>query len=125
MKTFTRLTLLTLVLFAKNPTLSFAQDNSAKIKGKWVVEKFEASKDSLQAGKASQDLLGLYLTFDEKELIISKKSEDGESPVKRGQYFISGNSLTVGKDQAEIILLSETHLTISIPRQGILHLKRL
>jgi hypothetical protein len=125
MKTSTCLTLLTLLLFVQAPILSLAQDNSTKIKGKWIVEKFEPAKDTSQAAKASQDLVGLYLTFDESELIITKKTEDSESQIKRGQYLISGNSLTLGKDQAEIVSISNTNLTISIPRQGILHLKKL
>lgn len=105
-------------------SFTFAQLNTEKIKAKWSVEKFDAEKNTPQAIKAKQDLQGVCLTFANEELIISRETETCDSVIKRGQYFVSGNSLTVGKDQADILLLSEKQLTIKIAGQGVLFLAK-
>ena len=106
-------------------TLTFAQTNADKIKAKWIVEKFEVKKNTPQTIKASQDLQGVCLTFSNEELVISKKTETCDSVIKRGPYLLSGNIITLGKDQANILLLSEQRLTINIPGQGVLLLVKM
>ena len=120
---YSRQTFLAIILLTS--TFAFAQTNTEKIKAKWSVEKFEVEKNTPQAIKANQDLQGVCLTFDTKEIVITKKTETRDSVIKRGQYFVSGNSLTLGKDQADILLLSEKQLTIKISGQGILYLTKM
>ena len=106
-------------------TLAIAQTNADKIKAKWIVENFEAKKNTPQAIKAIQDLQGVCLTFGNDELVISKKTGTCDSVIKRGPYLLSGNIITLGKDQADILLLSEQRLTINIPGQGVLSLMKM
>lgn len=120
---YSRQTFLAILLLTS--TFAFAQTNTEKIKAKWSVEKFEVEKNTPQSIKANQDLQGVCLTFDTKEIVITKKNETRDSVIKRGQYFVSGNSLTLGKDQADILLLSEKQLTIKISGQGILYLTKM
>lgn len=120
---YIRLSILVVVTFVSS--LTCAQTNAEKIKAKWVVEKFETEKNTPQAIQAKQDLEGSYLAFEKDELTITKKTESGESLIKRGQYLVLDNSLTLGKDQATILELSEKHLTIQIPNQGILYLAKM
>lgn len=114
-----------LVIFGLAPALAFAQTNSEKIKASWVVERMESEKNSPQAVKAQQELTGYCLTFGDAEVVISKRTEAGDSVTKRGEYTVSGNSITLGKDQATILLLSGNDLTIKVPGQYILYLKKL
>lgn len=125
MKTSTFLRQAVLIMFTFTNSFAYAQDNNEKIQAKWSVDKFEIEKNTPQAVKAQQALQGTYLTFGNGELVISKKTETGESIIKKGQYSISGNSLTLGKDPANILMLSDKLLTIKIPNQGILFLTRL
>lgn len=104
-------------------SLAYAQDNQKKIKAKWSVDKFDIEKKSPDAIKAQQALEGTYLTFSD-ELVISKENETGEGVIKKGPYFITGNNITLGKEQGEILELSENRLTIKIPNQGILYLTK-
>ncbi len=120
---YVRLSILAVVTFVSS--LTYAQTNAEKIKAKWVVEKFETEKNTPQAIQAKQDLEGSYLAFEKDELTITKKTGSGESLIKRGQYLVLDNSLTLGKDQATILELSEKHLTIQIPNQGILYLAKM
>jgi hypothetical protein len=106
-------------------TTAFAQTNTEKIKAKWNIDRFEVEKNTPQTIKAKQDLQGVCLTFGNDELVISKKTETGYDVIKRGSYFVSGNSLTIGKDQANILLLSEKNLTIKISGQGVLYLTKM
>jgi hypothetical protein len=114
---------LAILLFTS--TFAFGQTNTEKIKAKWSVQKFEPEKNTTQAVKAKQDLQDVCLTFANEELVISKRTETSDSVIKRGQYFISGNSLTIGKDHADILLLSEKQLTIKISGQGVLYLTKM
>ena len=114
-----------LVIFSLTSIITYAQTNTEKIKAKWCVERFEVEKITPESSKAQQDLLSVYLTFNDKELVISKKTEANDNIIKRGQYSLSGNILKIGEDQADILLLSEQYLTIKIPRQGILYLRRI
>ena len=111
-------------IFSLSPILSFAQTNTEKIKAKWSIEKYEVEKNTPQALKAKQDLQGVYLTFTNEELVISKQTATSDSIIKRGQYILSGNTITLGKDQADILLLSDLDLMIKIPIQGVLYLKK-
>ena len=120
---YSRQTFLAIILLTS--TFAFAQTNTEKIKAKWSVEKFEVEKNTPQSIKANQDLQGVCLTFDTKEIVITKKTETRDSVIKRGQYFVSGNSLTLGNAQADILLLSEKQLTIKISGQGILYLTKM
>ncbi len=104
---------------------TYAQSNTEKIKAKWSVERFEIEKNTPQAVNAQQQLQGAFLTFGDEELVISKKTEAGEAVLNKGPYFISENSVTLGKDRADILLLSEKQLTIKIPNQGILYLSKM
>jgi len=106
-------------------TSAFAQTNTEKIKAKWNIDRFEVEKNTPQAIKAKQDLQGICLTFGNDELVISKKTETGYNVIKRGPYFVSGNSVTIGKDQANILTLSEKNLTIKISGQGVLYLTKM
>ena len=109
-------------------TVALAQTNTEKIKAKWSVEKFEPEKNTPQAAKAIQELEGVCLTFGNEEMVVSKKTGTCEDVIKKGSYSVSGNSVTIGKDEehpAEILILSEKRLTIKIPTQGILYLVRL
>jgi len=107
-------------------TVAFAQSNAEKIKAKWSVEKFEPEKNTPQAIKAVHEFDGAYLTFGKKELIVSKKTETGETIIKRGPYSVSANSIILGKDQdpADILLLTAKNLTIKVPGQGVLYLTK-
>lgn len=118
-----RQTILAILILAS--TFSYGQTNTEKIKAKWSVDKFEVEKNTPQAVKAKQDLHGVYLTFGNDELVISKKTETGDSIIKRGKYFITGNSVTIGKDQADILELSGNHLAIKISGQGVLYLTKM
>jgi hypothetical protein len=118
-----RTSILAILIFTA--TCVSAQTSNEKIKGKWVVDRFEAEKNIPQAVKAKQDLQGVCLSFGDEELVITKKTGSGDSVIKKGPYFISGNTLTLGKDPAEISELSEKHLTIKMSGQGILYLTRL
>ena len=120
---YLRQAFLALLLLAS--TFAFAQANTEKIKAKWSVEKFDVEKNTPQAIKAKEDLQGVCLTFDNDELVISKKTETCDSVIKRGRYSVSDNTLTIGKDQADILLLSEKKLTIKILGQGILYLTKM
>jgi hypothetical protein len=106
-------------------TSAFAQTNTEKIKAKWNIDRFEVEKNIPQTIKAKQDLQGICLTFGNDELVISKKTDTGYDVIKRGPYFVSGNSLTIGKDQANILSLSEKNLTIKISGQGVLYLTKM
>jgi hypothetical protein len=106
-------------------TSAFAQTNTEKIKAKWNIDRFEVEKNTPQTIKAKQDLQGVCLTFGNDELVISKKTETGYNVIKRGPYFVSGNSVTIGKDQANILTLSEKNLTIKISGQGVLYLTKM
>jgi len=101
-----------------------AQVDTGKIKTSWTIDKFEVERSTAQIAKVQQELQGVYLTFGSKELVISKKTGSGDSLVKKGSYFLSGNTLTLGKDQAEILELSEKNLTLKIPG-GILYLSKM
>lgn len=125
MKTSALLRLTSLIVFTFGTTFTFAQDNLEKIKAKWSVDKFEAKENTPQAVKAEKELLGIYFTFGNEELLITKKTETGESVVKKGQYTVSGNLITLGNDQADILFLNDKCLTIKIPNQGILYLARM
>ena len=120
--TFLRQSILIILTFAVSFT--YAQGNDDKIKAKWFVDKFEVVKNTPQAVKAQQELQGTFLTFGD-ELVISKNAEGGEQVIKKGEYSVSGTSITLGKDQAEIVELSEKQLTIKIPNQGILYLTKM
>ena len=120
---YSRQTFLAIILLTS--TFAFAQTNTEKIKAKWSVEKFEVEKNTPQSIKANQDLQGVCLTFDTKEIVITKKTETRDSVIKRGQYFVSGNSLTLGNAQADILLLAEKQLRIKISGQGILYLTKM
>lgn len=124
MKTSSFLRLVVITFFTLVTSLAFGQDNYEKIKAKWHVDKFDIEKSVPQAIKAQQEMQDTYLTFG-KELLISKKIEGVETVIKKGQYFIAGNVLTLGKDQAEILELSENKMTIKIPGQGILYLSKI
>jgi len=114
-----------LVIFGLAPALAFAQTNTEKIKAKWIVEKMETEKNTPQAVKAGQELQGYCLTFGEGELLISKRTATGDSVIKRGPYAVTGNALRFGKDQAQILSLSGNDLTVKVPGQYILYLKKL
>lgn len=113
---------LIVVAFALVATTAYAQDNKEKIKAKWAVVKFEIAEDKHPAPLTLQDLQEAILTFGDAEVMISKKTSDGETVIKKGTYSVAENSITLGKDKAEIIALSEKRLTIRIPNQGILYL---
>lgn len=120
---YLRLSVIIVTVFAS--PLTYAQTNAEKIKAKWMVENFVTEKNTAQAIQAKQELSGVYLTFENNELIITKKTETGDSLIKKGQYSVLNNSLTLGKDQAVILELSEKHLTIQIPKQGVLYLTKM
>ncbi len=124
MSTYVYLRQTILAVLILTSTFAFAQRNAEKIKAKWNIEKFEVEKNTPQAIKAKQDLQAVSLMFGNEELVISKKTETGDDVIKRGQYLVSGNSLTIGNDQADILLLSEKHLTIKISGQGVLYLTK-
>ncbi len=113
-----------LIILTLTASFAYAQANNDKIKAKWVVDKFEVEASTPQAVKARQELQGSFLTFGD-ELVISKSTNQGELVIKKGQYIVSGTSITLEKDEAEIIELSEKHLTIKIPKQGILYLTKM
>lgn len=123
MKNFSFLRQTVLVVLILVSSLAYAQENNKKIKTTWCVDKFEIEKTSPEAIKAQQALQGAYLTFSD-ELLISKENETGEVVIKKGPYFITGNNITLGNDQAEILELSENKLTIRIPNQGVLYLTK-
>jgi hypothetical protein len=104
---------------------SNAQNNPEKIKAVWSLDKFETEKNTPQAIKATKNLEGLQITFGKAELVISKKTPTGDTVIKKGLYSISGNIIILGKDQAEILVLSEDRLNIKIKGQGIIYLTRL
>jgi hypothetical protein len=116
-----------LATFILISTLAFAQTNTEKIKGKWSIDKFETDKNTPQAVKAREEMKGVYLTFGNGEVVITKKTEGCEDFMKKGPYSISANSIILGKDQdaAEILLLSEKNITIKIPGQGVLYLVKI
>ncbi len=118
-----RPTFMVILLLAS--TFAFAQTNTQNIKAKWSVEKFDVEKNTPQVVKAKQDLEAVYFTFGNNELVISKKTETIDSVIKRGPYLVSGNFLTIGKDKANILLLSKNKLTINIPGQGVLYLVKM
>src|SRR6185369_17633033 len=111
-----------LVIFIFAATCVSAQTNAEKIKAKWIVDRFVVEKNTPQAVKVKQDLQSVCLSFGENELVISKKTDSGDSVIKKGPYSISGNTLTLGKDHAEISELSEKNLTIKLPGQATLYL---
>jgi len=113
-----------LIILTFAASFTYAQGNNDKIIAKWSLDKFEVEKNTPQAVKAQQELQGTFLTFGD-ELVISKKTEGGEQVIKKGQYSVSGTSITLGKDQAEILELSEKKLTIKIPTQGVLYLTKM
>jgi hypothetical protein len=120
---YLRLSIILVIFFTFTST--YAQTNSDKIKAKWVVEKFDIEKNTPQAIQAKQELLGLCLNFENEELIIARRTEKGDSIIKKGPYLISGNTLTLGKGPAAIYTLTEKELVIQIPRQGVLYLTKL
>jgi len=85
----------------------------------------ESQKDSEGAVQAAKDMAGICLEFRDTELIITKKKESGDSLIKKGPYLLSANILTLGKDKAAILELSEDRLTFQVPRQGIFYLLKL
>jgi hypothetical protein len=120
---FSRLLFLLILLFPAS--IAFGQENAEKIKARWSLDKFEPEGNSPGALKAKEELQDVFLTFSKDELIISKKTENGDKVIKKGEYAVSGNSVILGKDKAEIILLSEKQLTIKIPGQGLMYLTRI
>lgn len=114
-----------LVIFGLAPALAFAQTNTEKIKAKWIVEKMVTEKNTPGDMKVSQEMRGYCFSFGDEEVVISKRTETGDSVIKRGDYAVSGNSITLGKDQATILLLSGNDLTIKVPGQYTLYLKKL
>ena len=121
--TYSRQMLLAILLLASS--FAMAQTNNEKIKAKWSVDKLETEKNTPQAIKAKQDLQNVFLTFDNQEVVISKKTQNGDSLIKKGPYSVSGNTLIIGKDAAVILLLSEKQLTIKLPGQGVLYLTKI
>jgi hypothetical protein len=119
---FSRLLFLLILLFSAS--IAFGQENAEKIKARWSLDKFDPEGNSPGALKAKEELQDVFLTFSKDQLIISRKTENGDVVIKKGEYAVSGNSVILGKDKAEIILLSEKQLTIKIPGQGLLHLTR-
>ena len=113
--------LILILLLVSITTLTHAQSETGRIKAKWSVDRFEVENTTPQAVNAQKLLEGAYLTFGEKELVISKKTDAGEIVLNKGPYLISENSVTLGNDKADIILLSEKHLTVKIPNQGTLY----
>ena len=103
-------------------SIIYAQTDTEKIKAKWIIDKFESERNTAETDQTKKDLSGVCLTFKNDELTITRKTATGDSLIKTGPYFISGNSITLGKNQANILLLSEEHLTIQIPKQGTLYL---
>lgn len=116
-----RLIAISIFMFATSFT--FGQDYKVKIKAKWIVNKFECEKNTPEAIKAQKEIEFTYLTFGD-ELLISKKIDGVETVIKRGLYSVSGSSLTLGKDEAIILELSENKMSIKISGQGILHLSK-
>ncbi len=114
-----------IALIALAPVLTHAQTNTEKIKATWVVERFEPEKNTPQAIQAKQELTGVCLIFGKEELTITRKTETGDSILKKGPYVVSGNSITLGKSQATILTLSGKQLTIQVPKQGVLYLAKM
>ena len=106
-------------------SLTYGQTNADKIQAKWVVEKIDPTDNRPQSKQAKEDLLGVYLIFGNDELLITKKTDTGENLIKKGSYSITDNILTLGKDKAMILELSDKRLTIQIPRQGTLYLAKM
>jgi predicted fused transcriptional regulator/phosphomethylpyrimidine kinase len=120
---FSRLLFLLILLFSAS--IAFGQENAEKIKARWSLDKFDPEGNSPGALKAKEELQDVFLTFSKDQLIISRKTENGDVVIKKGEYAVSGNSVILGKDKAEIILLSEKQLTIKIPGQGLMYLTRI
>jgi hypothetical protein len=120
---FSRLLFLLILLFSAS--IAFGQENAEKIKARWSLDKFDPEGNSPGALKAKEELQDVFLTFSKDQLIISRKTENGDVVIKKGEYAVFGNSVILGKDKAEIILLSEKQLTIKIPGQGLMYLTRI
>lgn len=114
-----------LILFIVAFTTLNAQTNKERIQGKWIVEKFQVEKNTPEALQAQKEIIGLCLTFEDQVMILTRKTETGDSMIKKGQYLISENSLTIGSDKADVLFLSDTQLKIIIPKQGVLYLTKL
>src|SRR5437868_11390503 len=95
-------------------TASFAQTNEQMIKGKWRVDKLEIEKNTPDALRAKQEVENTLFDFGNKELVISKRIGAGETVIKKGPYGILGYTLILGKDEGEIITISERQLTVKI-----------
>jgi hypothetical protein len=113
------------VFFVFLNTSIFGQINISQLKGKWEVEKFDEAKASDQEIQAKKDLVGICLTFHDEQMIVSKRTAIGDSVIKKGSYFLSGDTILIGKDRATILLLSQRNLKILIPRQGTLYLTKM
>lgn len=113
------------VFFVLLNTSLFGQINVSQLKGKWEVEKFDEAKPNAQAIQAKKDLIGICLTFQDEQLIVSKRNSSGDSVIKKGSYFLSGDTLLIGSDRATILLLSQKNLKIQIPSQGALYLTKM
>ncbi len=113
------------VFFVLLNTSIFGQINVSQLKGKWEVEKFDEAKASAQAIQAKKDLVGICLTFQDEQLIVSKRTAIGDSVIKKGSYFFSGDTILIGSDRATILFLSQKNLKIQIPGQGTLYLTKM
>ncbi|MGB4770728.1 MAG: hypothetical protein WBP58_04695 [Chitinophagaceae bacterium] len=103
---------------------SFSQDNAEKIKGKWIFEKVELIKPGADPAAIHQALLNTIFEFDSKEVQLSRKESDKETPIKKSPYQILGSTLTIGTDPAEILELTDKKLVIKTP-QAIIHYLRM
>jgi len=100
---------------------SFAQLPQEKILGNWKLEKFEFEKPSRDSQRIEKELENVTIRFDRDCVIISKMKNGVEQFIKSGSYSIDGDKLTLGKDQAPVLLLNSEQLKIKVPGQGVLY----
>ena len=100
------------------------QDNAEKIKGKWIFEKAETVRPSDDPNSLQALLSNTIMEFDGKEMQLSRRDFSSVVALNKGPYQVKGSTLTLGKEPAEIIELTDRRLVCKTP-QAILHYRKM
>ncbi len=100
------------------------QTNQEKIQAKWNLSKFVFEKPSPNSSEIQNQLRNIIITFEKDNMIVSKMAEGCEQFIKSGHYILNGDTIIIGNDKAEVLLLDEHQLKINITGQGVLHFNK-
>ncbi|MDB5200946.1 MAG: hypothetical protein JWQ27_355 [Ferruginibacter sp.] len=111
------------ILFVLISGAACAQANNELAATSWSVKKATSTKTNVSSAKLQQELNGVLLTFATNEVTVSRRTGTTDTLIKKGNYSVSGNVISLGKNKASYARDGD-HLTITVANQGIFYLEK-